>query len=108
MPIDPQIPLSVRPPQIADPLEQAGRVLQTRNLIQQGQMGALDIQQKQTAIDNMKATNDNYLKALTVGPDGKATIDQGVDARARLWRPRRTDSRNSQKRQRRAGIGRQA
>jgi len=41
-------------------------------------MGALDIQQKQTAIDNMKATNDNYLKALTVGPDGKATIDQGV------------------------------
>ena len=52
MAIDPSISLGVRPPviaplQIQNPLEQYGKVQSLRNLMQQGQLGQLNVQQTQ-------------------------------------------------------------
>jgi hypothetical protein len=44
--------------------------------------GAQDIQLKQTQIDQTKALNDAYQGALTVGPDGTASIDPNKLTRA--------------------------
>lgn len=91
MALDPSIALQVRPAQITVPdrLEEYGKVLQLRNAMNQqaafGQQQQLaaeqlkgaqqDNQQKKIQMDQAKAVNDAYTSALTVGPDGKPTID---------------------------------
>src|SRR5262249_48267830 len=59
MPIDPSIALQFRlpqiaPPQMATPLEQFGKMLPLRELMQRGQLGALQLQQQQMAIQEQR------------------------------------------------------
>lgn len=69
--------LAIQPPQQPDLLGQYGKMMQIKNLQQQGQMGALDIQEKQRQMAQTKALNDAYAGALTTGPDGQPTFDKG-------------------------------
>ena len=74
---DPSIPLAIKTPQIADPVESLGRALAIKGQIQQQQAGALGIQHEQMQLDQTKALNDAYKDALTVGQDGSTDIDSG-------------------------------
>lgn len=62
----------------ADPREVLAFKQQQQAGAQQLQEGALALQDKQRQIDQMKATNDAYRQAMTVGPDGSADIDTGA------------------------------
>ncbi len=74
--IDPQIPLEVKPLNIPSPLDEAGKALAVKNAMQQGQMGGLELQQRQIQLDQTKAINKAYTDALTVDPvTGKASVD---------------------------------
>jgi hypothetical protein len=75
--IDPSIPLSYRPPEIKDPLQAAGQVLQMKNLMQQQQLGGLELQQKQLELDRTKSINDAYRSSLIPGADGTVDVDAG-------------------------------
>lgn len=89
MALDPSIALQVKPLSIPDPLESYGKVLQLRNMMnqqaafgQQQQLGAEQLrgaqqenEQKRIQMDQTKAINDAYSSALTVGSDGKPSID---------------------------------
>lgn len=62
--------LSFKSPEISDPMEQYGKVLQMRNMMQQNQAGALDIQQKKRDIQDQQATTAAMKEALQAW-DGK-------------------------------------
>jgi hypothetical protein len=51
--IDSSIPLQARPPQVPDIAEQYGRMLQLKNMMQQGQMGDAQLQQQQMQTQQM-------------------------------------------------------
>jgi hypothetical protein len=82
MPLDPSIILGYRPPQIAPPdiptpLEQFGKVLTLRGLMQQGQLRGLEIEQAQRAAAATEAIN-RVLRGEA--PPGVATIPGTVPA----------------------------
>lgn len=82
MPLDPLIPLSVKPAQIEDPLAAYGKVLQIKGAQQQQQAnaqrlqeGELDLQQKQRALAYQKTFTDSLQKHTTKNPDGSLATD---------------------------------
>lgn len=76
MPIDPSIPLQVRPPTQIDPMGVLGKVLTLRNAQQQQQAGALDLQEKQKAIADQQQIADLYKQAFTPDANGVLTLDR--------------------------------
>ncbi len=82
MAINAEIPLQVRP--APDPLQQYGKALAIRNEMAQGPLRAeqlrgaqLENQTRQRSLDQTDALNQAYSNALSVGPDGKPSIDTG-------------------------------
>lgn len=73
MPIDSSIALQVRPPQLDDPTAVRAKQLQLRDLMSQGQMRDMQMQQAQRAQQEEMRFADLYRGA--VGPDGQ--IDYG-------------------------------
>lgn len=78
MPIDPQIALSVKPLQMENPLEMAGKALSVRNMIQTGQMNTERLkaeqmanQQNQQKLDDSKVIREAQAAA---GGDIDATL----------------------------------
>jgi hypothetical protein len=82
--------LDVQPVQTQNPLDQASRLVQLRNLagqqqVQQQQIQGMQLenQQRQNELAQTKAINDAYLGALSVDPDSGATsIDQNKLSKA--------------------------
>lgn len=84
MALDPSIALQVKPFQLPDPAESAGKVLQLKNLMQQQrlgaqqeQSGALDLQQKQLAVSSQAAIRQAYIES-------KGDIDKTLQRGAEL------------------------
>ncbi len=82
--IDASIPLQVKPPQIEDPLAAYGKILQIKGAQQQQeanaqriQEGALDLQQKQRAVDYQKTFTDSLKKNTSRNDDGTIATDWG-------------------------------
>jgi hypothetical protein len=87
----PQAPAGLLTMQDAD-----AKALNLRNAVQAGQLGqqqlaeggqrmqanALELKQKQLQMDQTRAVNDAYRDALTIGPDGAASIDSTKITRA--------------------------
>lgn len=74
MPIDPSIPLSVRPVQI-DPVGAYGQAMQLRNLGQRNEENDLDIAAKRRAADDAKVFSDAISQNTVAGADGLPTVD---------------------------------
>jgi hypothetical protein len=79
------IPLDVKSPQIENPFDVYSRVLQNRNLMQQGQLHqaqleqyGLENQQRTESIQSQKDLADLLAKNTTIGPDGSSTTDHAA------------------------------
>ncbi len=79
MPIDPSIPVSIRPTQFgfANPLDIAGKQAALQGQQQQNQLGAQQYEMQRRQMAQTDALNQAYSNALSVGPDGKPSIDAG-------------------------------
>lgn len=58
MPIDASIPLGVRTYQAPDPLEQYGKAMTIRGLMQQGELGALNLEKARSEMDDDRALRE--------------------------------------------------
>lgn len=77
MPIDPNIALSVKAPEVENPVDSFGRVLSLKNLMQQGQLhqqqmeeNRLKMQQQRDAMAGDDALAGLYAQHAKSGPDG--------------------------------------
>jgi hypothetical protein len=83
MPIDPSIALSIRPPQVENPLQTIGQVASLRNIGQQSALQAeqlkaahLENQQRDDQLSATHALNQAFTNATTVDPETQIpTID---------------------------------
>lgn len=76
MPIDASIPLQVKPPEPIDPLAQYGKLFQLRNMQQQAQAGALNIQERTRAISDQDKLRAIYRDSWTTDANGVVTPDR--------------------------------
>lgn len=74
MPIDPTIPLQVRPPQFESYENALAKVLQIQGLQQQGELNRLNMDEKRRGFEQEQTMNQLYQSALK--PDG--TIDRSA------------------------------
>lgn len=89
MPLDPSIPLSVRPAQIEDPLAAYGKVMAIQGAqqaqqagAQRLQMGELELQQQKRAVEYQKTFTDALQKHTVKNPNGSLATDwSGVQDR---------------------------
>ncbi len=77
MPIDPAIPLQIRPPTFPNPLETYGQFMQLRNMQQQSQMQRMQMEEQQRLVQRQKAL-DNAFKLG--GTDPKKIADTLIQA----------------------------
>ncbi len=84
MPLDPSIILAAKPPAQTDPLAAYGKVMQIQNAqqtqqanAQKLQEGALDLQEKQRAIDFQKTFSGSLQKHTKTNDDGTLQTDWG-------------------------------
>lgn len=75
MPIDPSIPLSVKPVEIPNRLDVAIKGLTLRNLTAQSEEHELEMVQKRRAVEDDTALRDAYKQNTTVGPDGTPMVN---------------------------------
>jgi hypothetical protein len=68
MPLDPSIILGYKPPEIENPLNAIGKLMAVRNAQQEGELGALKMDEYRRTTDETRQLGDAYKES--VGPDG--------------------------------------
>jgi hypothetical protein len=79
MPIDPNIPLSYRPPEIQNPLDAAGKVMNLQHMLQQTEVGKQTLQENDLKLSEMRRNLHDELTAreiLSKHPDPKAAMKE--------------------------------
>lgn len=76
MALDPSIALSVKPVQIDDPVEQYGKVMTLKGLVNQQQMQANQLQDYQRQRNNETQLRDLFKKNTVMGEDGKVSLNK--------------------------------
>lgn len=79
MPIDANLPLSYRPPEIQNPLDAAGKVMNLQHMLQQTEVGNQTLQENELKLTEMKRNLHDELTArevLSKHPDPKAAMKE--------------------------------